>query len=146
MPLKHWQAWSIHHLSINPVAVFDHFLSKDVLPNVQSDAPRHNFEPFPRDLSLDSREKWFLPLHFPSSGNGCLCSSLVCSSCMPFKICWIQAVDPPHQTKHVTGGPMRPCVSYCSEKRKEERETWLEAGSHHLRSTNLKEAWKQLGS
>ena len=37
MPLKHWQAWGIDHLSRKPVPMFDHPLSKEMLPNVQSD-------------------------------------------------------------------------------------------------------------
>ena len=36
MPLKHWQAWGIDHLSSKPVPVFDHPLGKEILPNVQS--------------------------------------------------------------------------------------------------------------
>ena len=34
MPLKHWQAWGIDHLSRKPVPVFDHPLGKEMLPNV----------------------------------------------------------------------------------------------------------------
>jgi len=34
--LKHWQAWGIDHLSRKTVPVFDHPLSKEMLPNVYS--------------------------------------------------------------------------------------------------------------
>ena len=36
MPLKHWQAWGIDHLSRKPAAGFDHPPGKEMLPNVQS--------------------------------------------------------------------------------------------------------------
>jgi len=39
MPLKHWQAWHIDHLSRKPIAVSDHPLGKEMLPNVQSKPP-----------------------------------------------------------------------------------------------------------
>ena len=39
MPLQHWQAWSINHLSRKPGAVFDHPFSKEMLPIVQSKPP-----------------------------------------------------------------------------------------------------------
>ncbi|KAK4816063.1 hypothetical protein QYF61_011071 [Mycteria americana] len=39
MPLKHWQAWGIDHLSRKPVPGFDHPLGKEMLPKVQSEPP-----------------------------------------------------------------------------------------------------------
>ena len=39
MPLKHWQAWGINHLSRKPVPVFDHPLCKEMLPNVKFKPP-----------------------------------------------------------------------------------------------------------
>jgi len=39
MPLKHWQAWGIDHLSRKPVPMFAHPLGKEMLPNVQSEHP-----------------------------------------------------------------------------------------------------------
>ncbi|PKU36123.1 aryl hydrocarbon receptor nuclear translocator-like protein 2 isoform x1 [Limosa lapponica baueri] len=39
MPLKHWHTSDIDHLSRKPVPVFDHPLSKEMLPNVQSKPP-----------------------------------------------------------------------------------------------------------
>ena len=40
MPLKHWQAWGIDHLSRKPVLGFDQPLSKEILPNVHSETPQ----------------------------------------------------------------------------------------------------------
>lgn len=37
IPLKHWQAWDINHLSKKTVPVFNHPLGKEMLPNAQSE-------------------------------------------------------------------------------------------------------------
>lgn len=37
--LKHWQAWGIDRLSRRFIAVFDHPVRQEVLPNVQSEPP-----------------------------------------------------------------------------------------------------------
>lgn len=37
--LEHWQAGGISHLSREPVPVFDHSLSKEMLPNIKSKPP-----------------------------------------------------------------------------------------------------------
>lgn len=50
MLLKHWQAWSIEHLSRKPVPVFDCPLHKEMST---LNLPWHSFEPFPPILSLD---------------------------------------------------------------------------------------------
>jgi len=43
MCLKHCQAWGIDHLARKPVLVFDHHVSKEMLPNVQSKLPLVQF-------------------------------------------------------------------------------------------------------
>lgn len=48
MPLNLvWGIWGIDHLPRKPVPAFDHWLSKEMIPNVQSEYPWHNFEQFP---------------------------------------------------------------------------------------------------
>ena len=39
MPLNHWQGWGINHLPSKPVPVFNHPLSEEMLPYVQSEPP-----------------------------------------------------------------------------------------------------------
>lgn len=39
MPLKHREAWSINHFSREPIPVSDHHLSKEMLPDAQSESP-----------------------------------------------------------------------------------------------------------
>jgi len=61
MLLKHWQAWGINHLSRNPVPMFDHPFGKEMFPQVKFKPRWHTFEPFPRILSLDTRENCSAP-------------------------------------------------------------------------------------
>lgn len=49
-------------LSRKPVAVFPHLLGTEMLPNVQSRPPLHNFKTFPCVLSLDAWDKSSAPL------------------------------------------------------------------------------------
>jgi len=35
MPLEHWQAWGINHITRKPVPVFDQSHGKEILPNIQ---------------------------------------------------------------------------------------------------------------
>lgn len=39
MPLQHWKAWGIYHLSMKLVPVFKHPLDKEMLPKVQFESP-----------------------------------------------------------------------------------------------------------
>lgn len=68
MLFQHWQTWGIHHLSNKPATQFDHPLSKEMFPRVQSNLHWHTLNHIHTScLWIPGRRSQHLPLASTSS-------------------------------------------------------------------------------